>query len=384
VAAADGRVARRWALLAALLGPGCLGADPSLGVRVDRYAGSDGVTVVSPRSDLALDLDDRTQVGLNYGVDAVSAASFNYAQSKTHRGDPVRTVGNCKACHGGIDAISGASLNYRDTRQELGVTVVRRLGETELKPAYIRSQEDDYLSQTLSLGLSQGLFSRDSTLDLGLRHSDDVSRPVWEKDLVRGLSTDAATLTLTQVLTRRSQARLSAELSDLRGFLSNPYAFVQVGGLTSQPLPERHPDARRQGLLAVAYKQALGWDSALELDYRYYADTWDVTAQTLALQWGKPWGPFTLEAGWRHYAQTQAWFFRNFYAQAQPYLSRDLKLAAFSDDLLNVGLRGGLGRDWSMDLRYGRYLRHDDLDYRLYYANGPVVSDMVSVGVTYH
>jgi hypothetical protein len=377
--------ARAWRTAAALL---CLavgaGADSSMDLRYSHYDGSDGVTVVSPQGDYNADLDDRSSVALHYGVDAVSAASFNYAKSKTHLADPARSVGNCKSCHNPVDAISGASLNYRDTRQELGVTFIRHVGETDLKPSYIHSQEDDYSSQTLALGVAQNLFSRDSNLELDYRHSDNQSQPVWNTAQVEELGTDAATLTLTQVLTRNSELRLDAELSDLRGFLSNPYSFVQVGNVTTQPMAETEPDERRQVVLGGVYKQSLGWDSALELDYRYYNDDWDVTAHTLQGQVGKQLGGFTLEAAWRHYTQSQAWFFQNFYQQTQTYMSRDLKLAAFSDNLFSLGLRGGLGPDWDVDLSYSRYLRQDGLDYRLYFSNGPVVSDLISVGFTYH
>jgi hypothetical protein len=381
VAAAKGL---RVAAAALLLAAAQAGADSSLGLRYSHYDGSDGVTVVSPQSDFSADLDERTQVALHYGVDAVSAASFNYAKSKTHLADPARMVGNCKSCHNPVDAISGASLNYRDTRQELGVSFIRHVGETDLKPSYIHSQEDDYSSQTLGLGLAQNLFSRDTNLELGYRHSDNQSQPVWNTAQFEEIGSDTATLTLTQVLTRRSELRLNAELSMLRGFLSNPYSFVQVGNATTQPLAETEPGERRQTLLGGVFKQSLGWDSALELGYRFYNDDWDVTAHTVQVQLGKQLGGFTLESGWRHYSQSQAWFFQNFYPSSQTYMSRDLKLAAFNDDLFSVGLRGGLGSDWDVDLSYSRYLRQDQLDYRLYFSNGPVVSDLISLGFTYH
>jgi hypothetical protein len=367
-----------WSLLAPL------GADGSMGLRYSHYDGTDGVTVVSPEGDVNADLDDRTQVALHYGVDAVSAASFNYAKSKTHLADPARMVGDCKSCHNPVDAISGASLNYRDTRQELGVTFIRHWGETDLKPSYIHSQEDDYTSQTVGLSVAQNLFSRDTNLELGLRHGDNQIQPVWDTARVEEMGDDAATFTLTQVLGRRSEARLSAELSDLRGFLSNPYSFVQVANLTTQPRAESEPDERLQTVLGGAFRQSLGWDSAAELDYRYYGDDWGVTANTLQGQLDKQWGSFTVDAGWRHYSQTQAWFFQNFYPRARAYMSRDLKLAAFSDDLFSLGLRGSLGGDWDLDLSYSHYLRQDGLDYRLYFSNGPVAADLLSVGFTYH
>jgi len=376
---------RRRALMAALLLAWVpLEADATFDTRLNGYAGSDGVSVLSPQENVHADLDDRTQVALRYGVDAVSAASFNYARSKTHLADPRRSVGNCKSCHNGVDAISGASRNYRDARQELGVSVVRHVGETDLTPSYIRSQEDDYLSQTLGLGLTQNLFDRDTIVGLELMHSDNQSDAVWNKALVRESTTDTATLSLTQILTRLNEFRLNAELSDPRGYMANPYAFVQIGDITAQPVFENEPTFRGQRILGAAFKQSLGRESSMEFDYRYYNDTWGVTSNTLRAQVDKQIGPFTLEASWRRYAQTQAWFFQNFYLQGQEYMTRDLKLAAFNDDLYGLALRGKVSENVDMDLSYAHYVRHDKLDYRLYYANGPVTSDMWSLGFTYH
>jgi hypothetical protein len=361
-----------------------LAADTGLGMRFSRYLGSDGVSVVSPQTALSADIDSRTSVRLDYGVDAVSAASFNYATSKTHQADALRTVGNCKLCHSGVDAISGASLNYKDSRQELAVAVVRRVGGLDVKPAYTRSQENDYLSQTLSLGLAQDFFQRDSSVELTARHSDNSIQPTWDKARIEGMQANAATLGLTQVLTRRTQARVSAELGQEQGFLSDPYAFIEVASFSLAPVAAREPDERLHAVAGGLLRQSLGWGSAVELGYRYYHDDWGVDAQTLQARLAKDLGAFTLEAGWRRYTQTQAWFFQNFYAQAQPYMTRDLKLAAFDDDQLSLGLRGRLGGSWDLDLSYAHYARHDGLDYSRYYADGPVASDLLSFGFTYH
>lgn len=373
---------RRAVCAALLLAFVCLG-DTTLRTGINSYLGSDGVAVVSPSSEFTTDFDDRTQVALRYGVDAVSAASWNYAQSKTHV-EGMRQVGTCKLCHSGVDAISGASLSYRDTRQELAVSVTRHIGETDLTPSYIRSQEDDYLAQTLGLGLSQNLFSRDTNIAVNYQHGDDRSQPVWNQGQVNELSTDTGTLTLTQVLTRLTELRVDAELAGMRGYLANPYSFIQVGSDVNNPVPETEPAYRNQAVAGGAFKQALGWDSALELDYRYYADTWAVDANTVQGELDKQWGDFTFKMSWRHYSQTQAWFFQNFYTQSQTYMTRDLKLAAFNDDLYTLGLRGRLSEAWDVDLSDSYYARHDRLNYSLYYANGPVTANMFSISFTLH
>lgn len=361
-----------------------LPAELLLNTAVNRYSGSDGVSVVSPQAGGEVDLDERTKLALHYTVDAVAGASFNYASSKTHRGDPRKAVGNCKTCHSGIDAISGASRNYQDTRHDLNISVTRKVGETDLKPAYIRSQENDYLSETLSLGVEQALFGRNTTVSLGLRRMSDQIRPTWNKGQIRELLTHGASLGLTQVLTRFSVLRLGVDLADMQGYLANPYAYLQVGALDTLPFAETHPGQRQRLDLSGRFKQALGWDSSVELAYRWYQDSWDVKAQTLEGQLAKQWGDLTFEAGWRHYSQGAAWFFSNSYATPQAYMSRDLKLAAFSDDLLSVGLRGELGGGWAAELRYGFLQRQDALDYRLYFADSAVQAHLASIGFTYH
>jgi hypothetical protein len=368
---------------AGLLVAGFLHADSELTSQFNYYTDSAGIAVMSPRVQAETDLDERSKLGLGYTIDAVSGASFNYAQSKTHKWDPRRQPGTCKTCHMGVDAISGASRNYRDNRHDLNVSVTRKVGETDLRPAYIRSEENDYLSETLSLGVTQALFSRNSTLSLSVRRMSDVIRPTWNKAKVHELSTHGAALGLTQVLTKVTMLRLGADVADMQGYLANPYAFVQVGNLDTLPFAETHPEQRQRIDLSAGLKQSLGWDSSLELGYRWYNDSWDVHAHTIDAQLAKTWGAFTLEAGWRHYQQTAAWFYQDRYWSPQAYLSRDLKLAAFTDDMLSLGFRGALGEHWSTELRYGFLRRQDDLDYSLLFADGPVTGHMAVLGFSY-
>lgn len=375
--------AARMLALLMLSAVGLLHADSEVTSQFNYYNDSAGIAVMSPRVQAQADLDERSKLSVGYTIDAVSGASFNYAQSKTHKFDPRRQPGTCKTCHQGVDAISGASRNYRDNRHDLNVSVTRKVGETDLRPAYIRSEENDYLSETLSLGVTQALFSRNSTLSLSVRRMADVIRPTWNKAAVRELSTHGAALGLTQVLSKRTMLRLGVDVADMQGYLANPYAFVQVGALDTLPFAETHPGQRQRIDLSGSLKQSLGWDSALELGYRWYQDSWDVQAQTLDGQLAKTWGAFTLEMGWRHYAQTAAWFYRDRYAAPQAYLSRDLKLAAFTDDLLSLGLRGALGEHWSTELRYGYLRRQDGVDYSLLFADGPVSGHMAVLGFSY-
>lgn len=352
-----------------------------MGLRYERYSSADGVRVNSPSVAVELPLDRRTQLSAKYLVDAVSAASYDYARSKTHLADPARRQGACYSCHQGVDALSGATRSYTESRQQADIGLVRRVGEADTRVRYTRSQENDYLSETLALGGSVNLFKRNSTVGLGVVRMSDSSAPVWAKGASRSLYTFGADLSWTQILTPYTQAKAGLSWADAQGYLADPYAFIQLGASTT-PVQAIHPGERQRVDAVAALKQAIGWESALEVDYRYYQDTWDVKAHTLELALTKAFGDWLLEPSYRWYTQTQAYFFKNFYDGPEPLLSRDLKLAASSTQMLGLSLRGRLSEDWSLDLRYSSYLRMDSLDYRLYYGDGPARAEIYQIGLT--
>jgi hypothetical protein len=349
----------------------------------NHFANDSGLVVSTPAFGLEVQLDERSSLALRYTVDAVSAASFNYDQSKTHARDPTRKPGSCWQCHPQIDAMSGASQNYIETRHELEFSVKRRIAETTVSAGYAYSKEHDYLSQTFKVGLDQDLFGRNTTLSLSFSHLDDVIQPIWENVYHDSLTTNGVDLFLTQVLTPSSEVRLGASWADAEGFQSDPYEFVEIGGDTTHPTPVVQPGSKSRLDLTLRYKQGLPWESAAELGYRYYQDSWQVQGHTADLLLSKKIDRFVLEPEYRHYTQNAASFFQNFYAQPETYMTRDLKLAAFSTQYLGLGLRGDLTDSLSGSLRFARYWRTDGLDYSLYYADGPMNAYLFQVGMTY-
>lgn len=350
-------------------------------VQFNHYRSTDGLVINSPSVGAGLDLDARTKLSLEYTLDAVSAASFNYAQSKTHRDDPARGRGTCFQCHHGVDAMSGATRSYREERHQVTLGVQRRIGENDANAGYTRSSENDYLSETLSLGSSLNLFDRNTTVTLSGVHMADSSTPTWLKSFSRDLYTNGVDLGLTQVLTRYTQGRLTLSYADAQGYLADPYAFVKVGA-QDQPVPAKHPEERQRVDVAALLRQALPWDASVELDYRYYSDSWDVHAHTVELAYTQGIGAWILEPSWRSYAQSQAYFFKNFYATAEPLITRDLKLAAFQTQLLGLELRGAVAEGCALSLRYSHYVRKDDLDYRYYFADSPQAGDAFQASLT--
>jgi len=373
-------------------------AQVQAGAGYNFYNSSDGVTVNSPEANVSATLDQRTTLTLSYGLDAVSAASFNYDQSKTHEhGSGDHQVGSCQDCHSPVDALSGASLNYYEQRQFFTLGAEQRLGEGKAKVSWYHSGEHDYRGEAVHVSWSQDLAGRDTNLTADVAHTSDWVSSSIDPAFGAGRYSDQASLALTQLLDPHSEMRALLDYASNTGYLGDPYAFVaclacnqaSVNGSTDpeeNPVPNKVPSLRDRWDLGLGYKRAFPGDSALEASYRFYHDNWGVQAHTIALSWAAQistrWGEWVLEPEYRYYTQTRADFFRNIYATDQAYMTRDLKLAEYSSHWLGVDFRGPVTDLLSAEFRYGHYLRMDNLDYSYYFGDGPVNADTLQFVLT--
>jgi hypothetical protein len=370
------------ALLLCALG-GALGAAPAspggFGGSVNVYAGSGGVRVITPSVHGDAELDPRTYLAVKADLDAVSAASFNYARSKTHRDG--RPVGTCWTCHPPTDALSGATRNYVEVRRGVEVAVRRIQGPVELSATYLGNQENDYASHGASLGALYASESANTTLGLGLSALFDSISPVTRSfnDELRTLGVD---LSLTQVLGPRTLGLLSWSMALAEGYHGSPYSFIQVGLNDTAPMRASHPRDKARQTSRLTLRQGLWTGASLEGDLRHYQDSWAVRSLTYAVSLAQRLGAWVLEPQLRFQDQAEgAAFFRNRYDSVQQHMSRDLKLARHQSLGYGVGLRSDLGA-WSLESRWLRYQRQDDLDYSLYFADRPEQGDVFQVAVT--
>jgi hypothetical protein len=179
-------------------------------------------------------------------------------------------------------------------------------------------------------------------------------------------------------------AALGFGYAHFEGYQQNPYAFVQVGADDLNPIRATHPRRRQRQVATLSYKQGLAEGLASQIDYRYYADDWEVVSHTLELTLSQRIGPLVLEPSFRRYWQPQgAYFFRNYYANAQQYMSRDLKLAPHETRMISMTLRGEFGGGFGGLLNYAYYTRQDQLDYGRYYAGQPETASLIQLVLTY-
>ncbi len=288
-----------------------------------RYDGG-GVVVDGPAMAIRRHITNDVSVGAEYYVDSISAAS--------------------------VDVVTSASP-YSEQRTETGMTVDWLYGATLMGATYTHSTESDYESNNYGLAVSQDIFGGMTTVTMGYAHGDDtVMRN--DTDFEEPIDRDDFRLGLTQVLTPTLLATVDYEAITEEGYLANPYRSARVLGAQ---VPEQYPGTRTTQALSVAGLKSWDEDTAVSAGYRYFTDTWDVTAQDIELgatrYLGNRW---VVDLSYRYYTQNGASFYSDDFDREYNYMARDKELSDFRSHA--VGARVS-------------WLFHDSLPFGLSRAN---------------
>ena len=239
-----------------------------------------------------------------------------------------------------VDMISSASIDvvttaspYTEERTQwsLGMDYLR--GNTTMRINYTSSSESDYDAETISFSVSQDMFGDLTTLTLGYSLGDDlVSRsddPLFERDLDK----QSYSIGLTQILTKNLISTLNFETITDEGYLNNPYRSVRYADGTSSVgysyEPELYPNTRTSNALGIRARYFLPYRAALEGEYRYFDDTWDIKGHTVALSYIHPWRDYTFTGKFRYHDQTGAHFYSDLFpfSEATNFRGRDKELS---------------------------------------------------------
>jgi hypothetical protein len=258
------------------------------------------------------------------------------------------------------DVVSGASIDvrtsgaspYREKRTENTLSSEILYGKTTYSLGVTHSYEPDYRSNTANFGISQSMFGDLTTINMTYRRTwnnaykmeclvDDKSFhfPCVEKvhDPAFGKK-DADERSygvgVTQILTRNSIISANFEVITDQGALGDPYRsimYADPSGAASLA-PEVDPSTRTSNALGLDYKYYLPWRSALDLQYRYFTDTWHIRSHTAQVGYTQPWHNWTFDGSFRFYTQTHADFYSDLFASAteQNFMSRDRELSSFN------------------------------------------------------
>ncbi len=235
--------------------------------------------------------------------------------------------------------------------------------------------EEPYRSSQLGAGASHS-FADDNAVVAASVHQllDELDRfNVYGTRMGRDYrSTTNANLELTQLLSPTTVGNLSYGGTLQKGELSNTWNAValQNGKLGREYLPR----SRLRHALVARIAQALPWEGALHVSYRFYADSWHVLAHTLEYALYQRLGrALYLRFDYRIHVQNAPYFWTTLAPASKPpgLRSDDSDLAQLTAQTvggaasLDLPLSGGV-RDLHLDLGYARYFRSNDLRVNIY------------------
>ena len=265
-----------------------------------------GVTIDGPSILVRKKVGKSLSVIGNYYVDMVSSAS--------------------------IDVITQASPYTEErTQWSLGVDYLR--GNTTMRVGYTSSEESDFDGETVNFSVSQDMFGDLTTLTLSYALGDDLVRrsddPTFEEPLDRQIYG----VGITQILTKNLISSLNIETITEEGYLNNPYRSVRyfdpnnAAGYSYEA--ELYPNTRTSNAVGLRMRYFLPYRAAVEGEYRFFTDTWDIEGHTGSISYIHPWKDFTFTGKFRYHTQTGAHFYRDLfpYSQATNFRGRDKELS---------------------------------------------------------
>lgn len=216
------------------------------------------------------------------------------------------------------------------------------------------SIENDYESRFGNINWRQDFNQKLTTLNVGVSYTNSDTSAILDHDaspyitktafadqieqdgalkILHGDREDwAATLGVTQVLSKRALLETSAGFTHSTGYMENPYkattiVFVdpdqqgkqRIGNV--QAFLEQRPDERNQFSMGSRYVQHIDFtDAALHLGYRFFHDDWDINAHTFEADWVQPLGvSWTVTPRVRYYSQDAAFFYAPYWLSKQAF-----------------------------------------------------------------
>jgi hypothetical protein len=281
------------------------------------YTG-DEVTVQGPSFLVRKSVGSNVSVSANYYIDFVTSAS--------------------------VDVRATAS-EYDERRDEQSLSLDFLQDKSIITAAYTRSDESDYTANTATFGISQDFFGDQTTLSMSYSRGWDTVRNNADADFEESLDRQTYRLGVTQILSRNALVTFNFEAITDEGFLNNPYRSVRfldpTSGTGFSYQQERYPETRTSGAGSMRGKYFLPWGASASLGYRYFEDTWGITAHTGELAYAHAIGDdWTIEASYRYYTQTGADFYSDLFPRrdAQNFLARDKELSTFASHQAGIGI----------------------------------------------
>ncbi len=298
------------------------GAENRVATNLSLYSDDDSTDVITSVTRVSGDPWEGGTLEASYLIDIISSAS--------------------------IDVVSSATERFDENRQALGLGARQDFGGTVASLNYGYSHEPDYEGHGVGIGLDMELAERNATF--GVSYAIEISKigrsadPTFSEDLL----THVVDLSGSQILTPWLVTDFGYSMAVQDGYTAKPYRYARAtallpgdtSGLTGQiVVPERHPDLRLRNAFFGGLKAHIAAETAAELRYRLYLDTWGLNGHTIeALGHFGFNRNFGARLRYRFYWQNAATFWQDLYEVPQKYMSRDRELSPLSAHLLGLKL----------------------------------------------
>lgn len=317
--------------------------------------GSEAMDVVGPLVILNWQVSDDWKLKADLGADSISSASIDAMD----------------------DNLSSASK--LDTRAYTSVTMTHERPEQTWGFTGGLSTEYDYNSLFGGVSWSRDFRQETTTLGASLRHYADTV-DLYDIDGVNRGEDDRSTtdlsLSLSQVLGRRTVGSLELSLSDQSGFLSTPFHEVILRapeGGEGEHVTERLPDSRRRTALGLRLNHAFTPRIVGRFGLRVYDDDWGIQATTLEVEphfrvgrkhdtWIFPILRLHDQTGSDYYAPPET------FTGSEDFFTADGDLGSFGSQKYGLGWRWNRGngrrvKGWNLfETRVTYYTREDGLE----------------------
>jgi hypothetical protein len=315
-----------------------------------------GVTIDGPSILVRKKFAERYAVSASYYIDMVSSAS--------------------------IDVVTTASP-YREERKEYGLGFEYLRDKITYSLGFSNSKESDYESNTAHATISQDMFGDLTTVSLSFSRGWDKVFRQGDEAFSDRVDRRSYGIDLSQIATHSLILGLSWETVTEEGFLNNPYRSVRyLDAETATGYgyePERYPHTRTGNALAVRARYFLPYRAALQGEYRYYTDDWNILAHTAEISYTSPLGDkWIIDAHYRFHTQDGADFYNDLFPRQdfQNFLARDKELSSMSSHTVGVGASYELTVPWlrffeksTVNFKYDLIMFHYD-DFRDLRASG--------------
>jgi hypothetical protein len=284
-----------------------------------------GVEITGPSILVLKKLGQNVALRGNYYVDMISSAS--------------------------IDVVTSGASKYSEERTEKTAGIDYLHGNSTLRASYTNSKENDYTATTASFGVSVDMFGDLTTITLGYSRGWDTVEKEGDPSFSKSLDRQNYRVDVSQVITKNMLMELGYEAITDEGFLNNPYRSVRYvdpdspAGYSFQP--EVYPNTHTSNAVSLRALYFLPYRASINGEFRYYDDTWGVSAHNFSVGYTHPLGDWMFDLRYRYYTQSAADFYSDLfpYENAQNYLARDKELSNFTSNTLGVGLSYEFVRD---------------------------------------